>query len=144
MNQKPLITISFQGHKNLLGTHEKTFEITTEESLTKKGDCIIGTNAEVNYSEEFKELLKQTKEKNQEIKIKGIIQIENKKDDFQGVLNPKFNLNSKELVFRKSNFISERTILIKCNKSAKELNREIINSLKTENKKAHSYLFLDQ
>ena len=39
------------------------------------------------------------------------------------------------MVFRKSKFICDRTVLIKCTKSSNELNKLLIENIKTNNEK---------
>ena len=44
-------------------------------------------------------------------------------------------LDKNDMVFRKSNFICDRTVLINCTKSSKEIKRELIEKLKDPGKK---------
>ena len=47
------------GHPNVTGENPKTFEVTTEKTLTRRGDCIIAVNASkgaADLSEDFKKL----------------------------------------------------------------------------------------
>jgi hypothetical protein len=37
--------IVFYGHPNVLGLHKRTIEITKDDYLTERGDCIIGINS---------------------------------------------------------------------------------------------------
>ena len=43
--------ITAYGHENILGTHKTTLEITKEDSLTKRGDCVIAIAANKAISE---------------------------------------------------------------------------------------------
>jgi len=50
-------TIIAHGHVNILATNKTTFEITKEEHLSKKGDCIIAVSADKalsDFDETFK------------------------------------------------------------------------------------------
>jgi len=38
--------IRAHGHENVSGTHETTFEVTTDDFLTPAGDCILGIEAD--------------------------------------------------------------------------------------------------
>ncbi len=106
------------GHTNLLGTHRNTFEFTKEPHLTRNGDCIIGVSSdfEIKKTPNFKE-------------IKITLQCDGEKDEIKGVFNPLFQPGH-EMVFRKSDFSSERTFAVRCDKSAAELKREIIKKMK--------------
>ena len=37
--------IAFSGHENILATHSRTIEITTDKKLTLQGDCIVGVGS---------------------------------------------------------------------------------------------------
>ena len=55
-------------------------------------------------------------------------------DEITAEINPDFCSN-KEMVIRKTDFISERTFAIKANKAAFELSRDLIEFLKEEKNK---------
>ncbi|MFX1327078.1 MAG: DUF371 domain-containing protein [Promethearchaeota archaeon] len=125
--------ISAYGHENILCTHSTTIEITKEKSLTKMGNCILGINASKAVFD-LNQILKQ-KIKN-ESKIKVTLKIENLQDSFFGFGSKELKLLDKnDMVFRKSNFICNRTILINCTKSSNEINRELVEKLKIPGKK---------
>ncbi len=125
--------ITAYGHENILCTHSTTVEITKEKSLTKTGNCIIGINASkacFDLNENLKQKIKN------ECKIKITLRIENLQDSFFGFGSKELRLLDKsDMVFRKSNFICNRTILINCTKSSNEINRELVEKLKIPGKK---------
>jgi hypothetical protein len=116
-----------EGHINVLGTHKTTLEVTKEDYLTKRGDCIIGINA----NKSVKDLsikLKQTIQEGKQIRI--VLKSGSFQDEFMGWGNPNLSLsNPVSIVFRKSNFISNRTILVNCSKASLDIKREIIDHL---------------
>jgi len=74
-------------------------------------------------------------------KIKVVIKAGNTIDSFYGFGDRNLTLLSKkDIVFRKSDFICDRTILIKCSKSSTELDRKIIKNL-TNSKERFSIIF---
>lgn len=121
--------IKAQGHENVTAKHETTFEITKEDYLTKRGDCIIGIKADKSmrdFSEEFKRKLRK---KNTKLEI--ILCCDNIKEKIIAYGHPKLSFkHSQDMVVRKSNFICDRTLAIKADKSARELKRELIEKLK--------------
>ncbi|MCK4379713.1 MAG: DUF371 domain-containing protein [Candidatus Lokiarchaeota archaeon] len=124
--------VSAYGHENILCTHSTTIEITKEKSVTKKGNCIIGINASKACFDLNRNLKKKIKDGN---KIKITLKLENLQDSFFGFGNKELRLLDKnDMVFRKSNFICDRTVLINCTKSSNEINREIIEKLKMPGK----------
>ncbi len=121
------------GHKNILCSHKTTIEITKDKDLTKKGNCIVGINASkacIDLDNRLKENIKTEK------KIKIILEVDNLKDYFYGFGHKNLRLlNKKDIVFRKSNYLCDRTVLINCTKSSNDLKQELIEALKHPGKK---------
>ena len=131
-------TIEIMGHPFIQCIHNTTIELTKDNYLTKKGTCILGIKAS-KACYDLNPLLKK-KIKNGE-KIDVIIKVDDISESFCGYGNKKLTLLSKkDMVFRKSDFICDRTILINCTKSSNELNRNIIKKL-INPKKKFSILF---
>jgi hypothetical protein len=128
-----LDVISAFGHPLIKCTHDTTIELTKNSFLTEKGNCILGINA----SKACFDLNNTLKEK---IKLGNVIKVTVKVDElietFIGYGNRKLTLNSrKDIVFRRSNYTCDRTILISCTKSSHDLNRKLIEKLNNSNKK---------
>lgn len=130
---KILDEIVAYGHENVLCTHKSTIEITKDDYLTKNGDCILGINASkacIDLNFNLKEIIKA------ESKIKINIKLDDLTDSFYGFGNKKLTLlNKKDIVFRKSDYICDRTVLINCSKSSNELNNKLINKLRVDRSK---------
>ncbi|MGB5912851.1 MAG: DUF371 domain-containing protein [Promethearchaeia archaeon] len=121
------------GHNNISCTHNTTIEITKDNFLTRKGTCILGINASKACSDLKDDLKKRIRN---EAKIKVIIKVDNSSESFYGFGCKDLCLSSqKDLVFRKSEYICDRTVLIKCSKSSKELDRNIIKKIKIPGKR---------
>jgi len=116
------------GHTNILCTHRTTIEITKGKNLTKKGDCVLAVNASkacFDLTPDLKNLIK----KGKMFKVK--LKVDEVQDFFYGFGNNKLKMLDKtDMVFRKSVFICDRTVLINCSKSSKELSRKLIDKLK--------------
>ena len=116
------------GHKNIRGTHQTTLEFTQDTNLSKNGDCIIGIRSQqscLSLRANTKIALHSGSKFLVKIAVNHLI------DEFIGYGNPKLLLSNKEdMVFRKSNFICDRTIMISCTKAAKDIDKNIINLLK--------------
>jgi hypothetical protein len=110
------------GHENVLAMHRTTIEFTKDSHLSKKGDCIVGVKSDFNI-EEIKHIIKKSS------KIKITISIGNLSEIVNAIPNKDFNDNH-ELVIRKSEFMSPRTLAIKADKASIDLSRELINKLK--------------
>ena len=121
------------GHHNILGTHKTTLEFTRDEELTKNGDCIIGINADFELGK-LKEFIKKSGNKKIAIAIETLSKDKKIKEKIIAEINPNFNSN-KELVIRKTDFDSSRTLATKADKAAFELNRGLIRFLRYKKNK---------
>ncbi len=126
------------GHPNILAAHKTTLEFTKDNELTLNGDCIVGVKADFDFGK-IKEFIKNSKNK----KISIIIKTPDGKylEEINAELNPKFN-SDREMVIRKTDFISERTFAVRADKAALELDRRLIGVLKQENKVIISIYFI--
>jgi len=126
---KVVETILARGHENITATHETTFEITKEESLTKRGDCIIAVSANKampDFKLEFKEALKNENAKLIiEIKAGEIREIVRAYGSSQLQLT-----HPTDMVIRKSSYICNRTLAIKADKAAADLSRSLVEKLR--------------
>ena len=118
------------GHPNILATHKTTLEFTKESELSLKGDCIVGVKADFDL-DEIKKIIDKSKNK----KIKILIETEDKKinEIIEAELNQNFS-DDNEIVIRKTDFASQRTLAIRSNKAAFELKMELIDYLKQKNR----------
>jgi hypothetical protein len=121
------------GHNNILCTHKTTIELTKNKFLTKRGNCILGVNASKsceNLNSKLKNFIRKG------CKINVIIRSGDLTDSFYGFGSKSLTLIDKEdLVFRKSNFICDRTVLINCSKASIDLKSNLIEKLKNPNVK---------
>jgi len=112
-----------RGHPNVQANHKTTLEFTKEAMVSMRGDCILGVSASMapaEFSEETKNLLRSARDFVLEIRLASVI------DEIQGRGHPDLTLDDDhEMVFRKSNFISDRTVLVGCNKAADDLDSKI-------------------
>ena len=128
--RKVLEIISAYGHENIRATHKTTFEITKEKDLTPRGDCIIGVRADKSIrdiNDDLKQILRR------EERVEVVLNL----PDY-GLEERLFGFGSKRMSFedesdvvvRKSDFVCGRTLLIKSNKAARDLNREFVELLR--------------
>ncbi|NJE43494.1 DUF371 domain-containing protein [Thermococcus sp. GR6] len=120
--------ICCRGHENVRATHKSTLEFTKEDYLTPRGDCILCIEADKginDLSEEFKRALKEGKRLLIRIKIADLI------DEVLAEGSPRLILEHPySMVVRKSDYIDGRTLAIKANKAARDIDRRIVELLK--------------
>ncbi len=127
--------VIFYGHPNVQSLHAKTIEITKEEHLTLRGDCIIGVRADkscVDLDEQLKHKLKSNS---------AIVRIEviagNNSFLVTGAGDQRLDLLSPhDIVIRKTNFVCPRTMSVRCDKASQEIPRDLVKTLQDRDKKA--------
>ena len=120
--------IKAKGHENVLSLHKSTFEITKDKDLSLSGDCIIGLDIDKSmedFPDEFKEKLA-----NEDTKVIVELRTPNASDTIEGYGHHDLTLSHPtDIVCRKSTFVCSRTLMIKSNKAAIDLNRDLIKDL---------------
>jgi len=113
-------SFKISGHENILANHKTTLEFAKDKEVDKRGDCVVGVNADFSL-EEIKRFIKRLNNK----KFKIIIFFNDKKEEINAEINPDFNSDD-EIVIRKTEFVSGRTLAISADKSASDLDRELV------------------
>ena len=127
--------VIFYGHPNVQSLHARTIEITKDEHLTLRGDCIIGVEANkacADLDEAFKRRLKSNS---------AIVRIElmvgTESFLITGMGDQRLNLLSPhDIVIRKTNFVCPRTVSVRCDKASLELPRKMVKMLQDRDTKA--------
>jgi hypothetical protein len=121
------------GHENISCSHSSTIELTKDPYLTKRGTCILGIKATKACSD-LNEITKDKIRHGKRLSI--LIKIDDVCEEFYGFGHANLKLlNNKDMVFRKSNFICDRTVLIGCSKASGDLNKELINKIRNSKKR---------
>lgn len=120
--------ISASGHPNILATHKTTIEWTREAFLNTTGDCIIGIKADKglkDIDEGLKEHLKLAK------KIRITLECGGLKDFILARGDPRLTFESPTtMIVRKSDYVCDRTLAVKADKAAADLDRKLVEELK--------------
>lgn len=122
------------GHANIRATHHATLEFTKDSHVSKNGDCILVVSADKGLPDlgsDFKEKLRKP---NAKLTIK--IEAEKVADQVQAKGSPQLTLtHPNEMVIRKSDFASDRTLAVHADKAAKDLSRMLVEKLKNPRQK---------
>lgn len=122
--------IRCRGHPNIRARHPTTFEVTTEESLTTAGDCIIAVEADkgaADLSPEFKKILTDDR---------ALLSTTLTVHDIQLRVTARGNSamtldHPTDLVWRKSGFVCGRTVGIFSDYVGYSIPRNLINALRS-------------
>lgn len=122
--------VAFVGHNMVRATHEMTIEITTEEHLTPRGDCIIGVGASkgiTHLSPSMKSALK-----SDDARVTFTIVTPGGEFSFGARGSKDLSFESPtDMVIRKSGFVCGRTLAVKAESSASEIPRSLVGTLKS-------------
>ena len=110
------------GHPNISARHLTTLEITKDDNLTRRGDCIVAVGAI------YDSLLLQSFLKDA-VRLVISLECRGKKEVIDGAFNPSFNAGE-ELVLRRSLFASERTLMIGADRACVDLSRDFVEMIK--------------
>lgn len=120
--------VIFYGHPNVQSFHGRTVEITREEHLTLKGDCIIGVRASKACHDIDEPLRKRLMT---DCRVKIEILVGSLAYEIVGSGDSRLTLTNKhDIVIRKTNFVCPRTLSVKCDKASSDISREIVELLK--------------
>lgn len=129
------------GHENIQAIHPSTFMFTRDRHLSKNGDCVVAVAADkavADLNQEFKEKLKRA-----DAKLTIIIEAGGLTQQINALGSPKLILtHPTDIVIRKSDYICNRTLAIRADKSAKDLPRELVEKLKNPSQKVNITLVL--
>ena len=127
--QAPL-TFKFtaKGHENIQASHKSTIEVTTDSHLTLRGDCIIGVTS--SHSAQDLATFLEPALSLPRCRIRTILKVGAFTDTVIGWASSDLLLSDlSSLVWRTSTFVDERTIAIRCDKAAMDLDRQLVTAL---------------
>ncbi len=127
--EQTMETIRAFGHANIKAIHPTTLMFTKDKSLSKNGDCIVAVAADkalVDLSAEFKDRLRKPN-----AKLTILIEADGLKQQISSFGSPKLILtHPTDVVVRKSDYISDRTLAIGADKASRDLLRPFIEKLR--------------
>jgi len=122
--------VAFFGHAMVRGIHQKTMEITTEEHLTPRGDCIIGVGASKGLSQLSPQVKRALRSDLARARI--TIVTPGGKYSFAAWGSRELSFESEtDMVIRRSSFVCGRTLAIRADSSASEIPRDLLGTLKS-------------
>jgi hypothetical protein len=126
--------VTFYGHPNIQSLHAKTIEITKDEHLTPKGDCIIGVKANKACADLDESLKHRLKSNTAVVKIEVMIGdasflITGRGDERLSLLNVQ------DIVIRRTNFVCPRTMSVLCDSASSDVPRKLVKMLQNQEAK---------
>ena len=116
------------GHEHVSAEHASTFEVTSDGYLTPAGDCILGIEADrtpADFDGEFVEACQSA-----DTRVVATLEAAGHRDRVVGRGDPGLSLSSdRSLVCRTSDYIDDRTAMVKADAAAADLDRELVAAL---------------
>lgn len=116
------------GHRNVAARHRTTLEFTKDDHLTPQGDCIVAVSADRcfrDFSPEFMDALK-----NEKTRLEIVLSCEDLKEKITAYGHPGLAFTSPhEMVVRKSDYVCARTLAVRADKAACDLDRLLVKKL---------------
>lgn len=121
-------TIRARGHANVTATHRSTFEVTMDPEIGRTADCIIAVSANrwpAGLRDEFRAAAARD-----DAKITAEIHCGGHRDVVQGWGSSQMTFtDGRSMVFRVSDFVCGRTVMIHADKAARGLDRGLVAAL---------------
>jgi hypothetical protein len=121
--------IRCRGHPLVRATHRTTFEVTTDDHLTRQGDCIIGIRADkgaAGLSADFRRVLADDR-----AVLLTTLSAGGSSAEVRGRGSSKMTLrHPTDLVWRRSSHVCPRTVAILCDHTAATLPRDLVSALR--------------
>lgn len=122
------------GHENIQAVHPSTLMFTKERHLSNTGDCIVAVATDksaADLSQTFKDALRKPN-----AKLTITLEVDGLTEQINAHGSPKLTLNHPtDIVIRKSEFILDRTLAIRANKSSKDLPKNFVEKLRNSRQK---------
>jgi len=120
--------VTFYGHPNVRSLHSKTVEITRDDHLTLRGDCIIGVRASKACADFDQNLRRRLRSNDSVVRIE--IMVGDESFLINGKGDERFTLqNPHDIVIRKTGFVCPRTMSVRCDRASSDLPRKMVRML---------------
>ncbi len=117
-----------KGHPNITSRHKTTMEFTKDPEIGITADCIVGVDSKVAMKDIPREIVDAIRDNFTFITLK--LQTENAEDEIHGFGHEELTLDHPtDMVTRKSEYKCGRTLMIKADKAACDLKKELIKDL---------------
>lgn len=121
--------VEFRGHPNVRAEHSTTLEVTRDEFLTPRGDCIVGVAGSKGASEIdncVKEVLRSGG------RLVAVVLVEGGPFDYlvaEGSNLMTFT-EGRKVIIRRSTYVDGSTIGIRATKAARDIRRDVVEALR--------------
>ena len=121
--------VEFRGHPMVRSSHPTTIEVTTDGYLSEEGDCVIGVGADKGCAGLSVAVKERLRKEGSRVTLRVVVGALAFLIRAQG--DPRLTLTDPhDMVVRKSDYVSGRTLAVRADASSRDLPREIVRLLK--------------
>ena len=121
-------TISARGHEHVSATHGSTFELTSDDWLTPAGDCIVGVETDCTPADLPSSFTDACRDHSATITV--TLAVDGHEQVVTGRGHPDLTFeDGRSMVFRASEYVDERTVMVSADASAEDLDRDLVAEL---------------
>jgi hypothetical protein len=116
------------GHEHVAGTHESTFEVTTDDWLTPAGDCIVGVDADRAPADFDDAFVAACQDPSATIRL--TVDVAGETHTVRARGHPDLTFESdRSAVVRTSTYVDDRTVAVGADAAAADLDTDLVASL---------------
>ena len=117
-----------RGHPNVTATHRSTFEVTRDAEIGRSADCIIAVSAD-HAPATLDERIRKAAARD-DARVVAIIRCGGHQDTVTGRGSSRMTFtDARSMVFRVSDYVCGRTVMIDADKAARGLDRRLVAAL---------------
>jgi len=121
------------GHPNITATHSTTLEITTDDHVTSRGDCIVAVKASCGIRDLAPHIQSALSRDDGFASLKIRADGRSFRVRGRGSRGLTFQ-HPRDIVIRTSGFVSDRTLMVDADKAARDIPRSFLSFLQDERK----------
>jgi uncharacterized protein len=127
-------TFHAHGHPAVSSTHRTTLELTTESRLTKNGDCIVAVGSSASLGDLPTAMRYALSRGNCRVRL--TLRLDSHSFNVDGYGSPGLTFSHPtDIVVRRSSYASDRTLMIRANRSAADIPRALLRLLRDPDQK---------
>ena len=116
------------GHPNITARHRTTLQLTKDEEITLRADCVVGVRANKSVRDLSQELKSHLIEGGS---VEITISAGGMEFRLEAMGDPRLRLtHTKDVVVRRSDFVDDRTLVIRSSAAARDLPREMVRAMR--------------
>lgn len=122
------VVLRARGHEHVSGTHESTFEVTSDDFLTPAGDCILGIEADAVPAEFDDSFVAACQQEGATVTV--TLETGDHSETVEASGHPDLTFASdRSMVVRTSDYVDDRTVAVDADKAAADVDRSLVSGL---------------